>query len=149
MTAKEYLMQVRRARLELRHVSDNLEELRTQAEGIGAITYDKDAVQVSPADHMSEVVIRLVEQEQKYAERVIFLHRIIDTISRQIAAMPNPAHAEVLRLRYTVEWSETGMWTGIADRMGYTKGYAQHLHGEALKSFGERYKGKLISFYPS
>lgn len=56
MTAKEYLLEIRRAKHAMNSLMFRCEELRNQAAGVGAITYDKDKVQTSPENHMIRIV---------------------------------------------------------------------------------------------
>ena len=71
MTAQEYLEGIERAERKIEAITRRLEELRTRAEGVGAIRYDKDRVQTSPQDSMPDKVIKLCEIEDKYREAVI------------------------------------------------------------------------------
>lgn len=46
MTAKEYLSEIQKYKRIAGSMEMRMEELRTQAEGVKAITYDKDRIQV-------------------------------------------------------------------------------------------------------
>ena len=60
--------------MEIESLMLEIEVMRTRAEGLGAIRYDKDRVQTSPQDTMSDAVIRLIEfvegLERKHIELV-------------------------------------------------------------------------------
>lgn len=70
MTAQEYLEGIERAERKIEAITRRLEELRTRAEGVGAIRYDKDRVQTSPQNSMPDKVIKLCEIEDKYREAI-------------------------------------------------------------------------------
>ena len=65
MTAKEFLQSIRMERMEVDHMSDMLEELRTSLLP-SAIRYDKIDVQVSlPDDPMAETYAKIEEVETR------------------------------------------------------------------------------------
>lgn len=141
MTAKEYLLQVRRASIAKKHCEERLDELRAQAGGLRAITYDKDKVQVSPSDTLLEAIVRLTEIEVEYGRRIVKYERTKAYISAQIDAMDDPVHTMLLTLRYVKETPRGRMipLRTIADIMGYDYERLRHLHGEALEAFRKQY----------
>lgn len=59
--AKRFLLHVANLPNEIESKMLEIEVMRTRAEGLGAIRYDKDRVQTSPQDTMSEAIIKLIE----------------------------------------------------------------------------------------
>ena len=144
MTAKQYLEQVGVIRERIMDLNRREEEIRTIAEGLKAIVYDKDHVQVSPQNKMEEVVVELLEVQQKCVINVARLHKEIEAREEQISTL-KPAHAKILRLRY-LKYDKHGRPLGfhaIANRTGYSLDRAKHIHGEALQAFEDKYKDVL------
>ena len=141
MTVKEYLLQANRARKELANYEDRLNELRAAAGGLRAITYDKDKVQVSPSDVLLESIVRLVSLEEEYANELLRCHRVILRITDQVNKLPNPDHAEILRLRYLTpdKYGRLPSMKRIARITNRSLDRTIHLHGEALRAFWQKY----------
>lgn len=140
MTAKEYLNEVNNYRRIIRSIELQIEEARHQATQIRAIVYDKDRVQTSPsASAMDQFIMRLDELGDRYVTNLIQYRAEIDKRSKMINALPNPTHAQILRLRYI-----NGLkWKSICVEMGYTFRHTTKLHGYALQAFAEQWKDVL------
>ena len=140
MTAKEYLNEVNNYRRIIRSIELQIEEARHQATQIRAIVYDKDRVQTSPsASAMDQFIMRLNELGDRYVTNLIQYRAEIDKRSKMINALPNPTHAQILRLRYI-----NGLkWKSICVEMGYTFRHTTKLHGYALQAFAEQFKDVL------
>lgn len=140
MTAKEYLNEVNNYRRIIRSIELQIEEARHQATQIRAIVYDKDRVQTSPsASAMDQFIMRLDELGDRYVTNLIKYRAEIDKRSKMINALPNPTHAQILRLRYI-----NGLkWKSICVEMGYTFRHTTKLHGYALQAFAEQFKDVL------
>lgn len=111
------------------------EELRTMAEGVGAIRYDKDRVQTSPADHMSETMAKMLTLEEKLTNMIINYHNIVVRRIRMIERMNDARYVQLLSLRYI----DGASFEEIACRMSYSWKHVIRLHGEALTAFGNQY----------
>lgn len=74
INAKKFLFHVAYLPMEIESLMLEIEVMRAKAEGLGAIRYDKDRVQTSPQDTMSDAVIKLIEcvdgLEEKHVELV-------------------------------------------------------------------------------
>lgn len=138
MTAKEYLLEIHKSRRILYSLEQRSEELRTQAEGLKAIAYDKDKIQVSPSNTMEEVIIKLVEVEEEYGRQIVRYHTEMQKRIDQIAAM-RPDYAEILRLRYVEGNGRTLRLEEIAVRTHMSFDRVRHLHGEALEAFRRKW----------
>lgn len=142
MTAKEYLGKIQIYRRAIMSTQLRIEELEHQASGLKAITYDRDRVQVSPENRMEELMIKIDAQAGKMARQIIKYQTELQKRERQIMAMDNPDHAEILRLRY-LETDGSGRPMSleeIACYMHLSFYRTAHLHGEALSAFDRRYK---------
>lgn len=141
MTAKEYLLEIQKMKRTMDSLGEKAEALRAEMEGLKAITYDKDRVQVSPSDRMSELMPRLIDLEEKYGETIYKYHAAILIRTEQIDNIGRADYAEILRLRY-VELGKNGRrltLEEIAVRTHRSFDRVRHLHGEALAAFGKRY----------
>lgn len=146
MTAKEYLLQIRTLRRRCESLENQLQELRTQAEGVKAITYDKDRVQTSPDNRMEILMLRIVDIESKYVKTLANCHAAIQIREKQIAGLDNQLFAEVLTLRYIDNRSFDDMARIIQQKYPgkvYRNDYIRHVHGWALKAFENKYKSSL------
>lgn len=139
MTAKQYLSQVHAKRKRAMCLKLAEEDVRTRAEGLRAIVYDKDKVQVSASNKLEELMSDIVDAQEKYAECIESLYRDILQIEQQISELP-VQYAEMLRLRY-IDFSKGRQLTlsEIAKRMVISYSWARRLHGIALQAFDKRY----------
>lgn len=144
MKAKEYLSEIRTHQQLIRALEQKAEELRTQAEGMKAITYDKDRVQVSPENTMESMIIRLVEVEERLGEELVRYHAELEKRISQIRQLP-PDYAEILIQRYvmTGDHGEALTWEQIAVNMHRSFSYVTHMHGTALIAFGNQFQKSL------
>lgn len=140
MTAKEYLLEIRKKKHAMNSLMLRCEELRNKAQGVGAIVYDKERVQTSPEDMMSKVVVQLVDLEERYIEAISDYYEAIRIRSEQIEQMENPVFSEILRMRYIEEENGQGLsYEQIAVRMRYKYNTIKTLHWKALRAFENKY----------
>lgn len=141
MTAKEYLLEIRKHKRILDSLDRKAEDLRTQAEGLKAIVYDKDRVQVSPSNQLEKIMPALIEAQNAYAKQLWRYNMLVLKRTQQIANMEREDYAEVLRLRYL----ETGTdghkltWEEIATMTHRSSDWVRHMHGDALQAFEKQY----------
>lgn len=139
MTAKEFLFEIRNKKRLLEATIRKAEELRTLAEGVGAIRYDKDRVQTSPQDHMSEAVTELVAKEDELDRLIVDYRQTILRRVRMIEGMHDPRYVQLLTLRYI----DGLRFEEIAVKMMYSWKHILRLHGEALDAFADQYEDQL------
>ena len=140
MRPKDYLLQAQKARAAARDLGERIEELRTAAAGIKAITYDKDKVQVSPRDYMPDVIAELIELEEEYARRIIKYNMVVLDIEERISRLNDSRYVDILRYRYL-----SGMtWEQIATEKCYSFRHVIRLHGAALQEFARQNKDVLL-----
>ena len=142
MTAKEYLSKIQIYRRAIMSTQLRIEELEHQASGIRAITYDRDRVQVSPENRMEDIMVRIDALTEKLGRQVVKYQTEVAKREKQVMAMDNPDHVEILRLRYlTLGFDGRPMsLEEIACTMHLSYFRVRHLHGEALAAFDQRYK---------
>ena len=133
MNAKAYLSEIRTYKKAMRSLEMKCEELRVKASGVGAIVYDKDKVQVSPANMM--------EVEERYGRTIVKYFEAVRLREEQIANMDNPLHSEILRMRYIDDGKDGNAprLEEIAYRTNRSFSSVAHLHGDALQAFKKKY----------
>lgn len=140
MTAKEYLARIQIYRSQLDTITLRMEELYTEAEGVKAIVYDKDKVQVSPENRFEAAMIRLEAEAEKWARARKRYEEEARKRIGMIERLDNNAHVRVLTLRYI----EGKRWEEIAEELHYSFRHVTRLHGEALTAFSRKYKDVLL-----
>ena len=140
MTAKEYLSQVIKLKKKAESLARKEEDLRTKAEGLKAIVYDKDKVQVSAVDQMPDAIAELVEAQVRLATTIAACYQYIAKCEDMISQIHSVKQAEVLRWRYIEDnagrqyyFSEIAEKMDIQDVSTVIK-----LHKRALKSFQKK-----------
>lgn len=142
MTAKGYLMRVIKLKSKAYSLEKKEEELRARAEGLKAVTYDKDRVQVSPADKMPEMVAELVTVQQEYADAIAECWRHIHRCEDMIGELHSAKQIEVLRWRYIEDNNGRQYYfSEIAEKM-HTDNVSSviRLHKRAIRSFENKFK---------
>lgn len=140
MTAKEYLQQLDTLRDEIESTNLALEKIFTEAQGIKAIVYDKDKVQVSPDNHSENFMIKLAELGEDYARMQMRYKLERDKRIAMINSLANPIHVRILRKRYI----DGKTFEEIAVALHYTYRHVTRLHGSALQEFTIKYKDVLL-----
>lgn len=140
MKAKEYLCAVRRKELHIKTLMEKREALDAEAQGLKAIVYDKDRVQVSPANRMEEMLVKIAEIDERYEREIQELHDYIVEATRRVMTMDNTTYAEILRLRYLTDDNGHRMsFERISCIMHKSFDWVRHLHGAALAEFERKY----------
>lgn len=140
MSAKTYLQEIRKQQALIHALEQKAEVIRARAEGMKAITYDRDKVQVSPESRMEDLVVRLVEIEERIGAELVKYHEALDVRLRQIRELP-PDCAEILIQRYVMTGpkGEPLTWEQIAVNIARSFSYVTHMHGVALQEFSRRF----------
>lgn len=138
MKAKTYLLKLQAYRREIKTLAEKVEELRTQAEGVKALRYDLDRVQITPENRQEAIAIRLVEVINKYAAAMVLYHEEVQKRQEQINSLADPVQIEILSLRYISGWT----LNQIAREKHYSYEWIRHKHGAALQAFQRMYLQK-------
>ena len=139
MTAKEYLDHIKRCYQTMQALYDRLVEVRTKIEGLKAITYDRERVQVSPSNKTEELIAQLVDTEDKLSKEVREHFDEVVEATKRIYSLDNERQIQVLEMRYI-----KGMrWQVIADELNIEYRSATRMHKKALRNFERKYQGVL------
>lgn len=137
MKAKEYLRHLQRLDMMINQKIKELNDLRMISQSTGGMDYSKERVQSSPTGDASFVqsVLRIAELEKEINAEI---DRFVDekhTIINQIQALQNPRYIDILYKRY-IEYKSLEQ---ICVEMKFSYDHIRHLHGDALKEFGEKF----------
>lgn len=133
MTVKAYLQQLRKLDNLIKARKDSLERMYQEETYLTGISYDGIRVQTSKLDTGFK---KSEEQADREAELLRLIRRLQDkrnTILSQISLLDNPVHVQVLIDRYVYYLS----FEEIADNIHRSYVRTTHIHGDALKAFGE------------
>ena len=133
-SCREYLEAIGRMKRELEAIERRREALATHASGVGAIRYDKDKVQTSPANTFELSMIDMLSKTGKTDSRARYLRHEIRRRTGQIRSMGGRMGA-VLYCRYVEEMP----WHVVEGRMNSTLRTLYKLHTRALAKFERMY----------
>lgn len=139
---KAYLRRIREQYKIINRLSEQCDTLRFSL-GAAAIRYDKDVVQSSPRDVVSDTMMEILELQ----ERIITLSRHLD--SRRFDALqvlmqiPDQTQRDVIRLYYLDAPSGIPRtWDAVAAQIGMSTKYViRRIHPEALIAFDKIRRG--------
>ena len=135
LTAKEYLEQLKSIDVRIQQNLERLEELKSSASGVRAITYDSDKVQVSPSDRLGSMVARYVDLDEKINKDIDKFVDVKNKVIEQIQGLSDPAHIQILFKVY-VQYKTL---KETAPEVGYSYGTTLLKHSEALAAFYVKY----------
>ena len=131
MSAKEYLMQIRRLSDLIASNKRRIEELELNIGGIRAIDYYGDKVQASPNDVMADSIARLVDLQQDVIAQTVDLQNKKDAMMSKIRRLDDLRYVNLLTYRYI----DCLRWEQIAVNMNETMRHIFRIHGKALAEF--------------
>lgn len=142
MTAKGFLMQTIKYKRKVLALAKKEEELRAKAEGLRAIAYDRDRVQVSPSDQMPGNVAELVAVQEEYAQAIAECWRHIHQCEDLIGELHSEKQIEILRWRYIEDNNGRQYYfSEIAEKMGTDNTSSViRLHKRAIKSLENKFR---------
>ena len=141
MTAKAYLSQVIKLKKRAESLSRQAIAARAKAEGMRAIVYDRDKVQVSASDRMPDDVGDLVEISAEFEKTIAECMRAIREREERISALQSDKQINVLRWRYIEDKNGRQYYfSEIAEMWDVSEEAVKRLHKRALKNFEKRWK---------
>ena len=139
--AKAYLNQYHKLRRTLSSLERRVEELEVKAQGVGAIRYDKDKVQTSPANQLEADAFRLIEVREEYRQVLLEYAEVALTIERQVKQIEPDLYNRILHMRY-IETDPGGYQMSlrrISWKLHKNYNYICNQHGAALIAFAEKF----------
>lgn len=135
MTAKQYLRQLTNLELNIRILTDELEERRTRLTSTAAPPLG-DKVQSSPrGDAFAAALAALADKDVQRREMIFIYEKQRDTIVDQIIGLDDAVQSQVLYERYI----RGRRWDVIADDMHFSIQRIFQIHGNALVEFAKKY----------
>lgn len=134
MTAKQYLRQLTKLELNIRILSEEIEERRSRLTSTAAPIL-RDRVQTSPKDVFASMMAALADKEVAQADLILTYERMRDEIVAQILGLDDAVQGRVLYERYV----RCKRWDVIAEEMNYTVQRIFQIHGNALVAFAVKY----------
>ena len=139
MTAKEYLRQMRKYKIQAQNkriqYMTALENLRF----LQGIDYAKDKVQTTVTDTLADAMAKLVDAENEALEAIDKSTKLLAEGITRINSLSKQEYVDVLTKRYLEDEPDKRSFEHIACEMGYTYYHVCHLHGEALQEFERKY----------
>ena len=138
MTARQYLLQIRKLNYNLYVLGEEIELRRAKLTSTSA-PIGGERVQPSPDDKFATMIAALADKELQQAEQVIIYQALRDRIVDQILDMQNELQQKVLYERYVNMLD----WRTIAKKLAYSEQYLWRVHGNALTAFAKKYPDSL------
>ena len=132
---REYLDQVIDLEIRIRMLRYRLEEIFTEAEGLGVNL--RERVQTSPTpDAMANAVVRLIKEQERTADAITECRELKQAIEDTIRALDDARYKDLLFSKY-IEHKRLQV---IADEMHYSLDHIKRLHRNALDELGRMLK---------
>lgn len=145
MTVKEYLKRTRKEQAELKYLTELREEKWYTLLPKG-ITYDRDKVQVSPIDMLSETAAEINLLDRKIAEIAARLEAHKETAIGMINTLEDSTERLVLMMYYlTYVTDDNGVvkkttWEDVARKIDYSISTVYWIHDKAIEHLNQKYK---------
>lgn len=131
--AKEYLQQVRKAKLHINSLQEEIDTMKELAVSIGAISQGEKVLSSVSQDKMADIICkiedRVAELKTKMTEYIQLRAEVMATISK----VDNDDYQQILYKRYC----QMKKWEEIALEMSCTYQWVCKLHGRALEQIRE------------
>lgn len=129
MTIKDLLYCIKRERLEIEQLNAKIDEMHTSLLPAG-IRYDKDRVQSSPVDSMSEAVTSIVDYEEEVGKRLVVLYERKLYAERLIARLDDSRERQVIDLFFMSEKAQR--MEDVAIHMNYSVQHCWRFYESAI-----------------
>ena len=127
MTAKEYLLQVRKIDCLIREKREEIEQINDLLR-VHGVSYEKVPSDNHGTDKMQKLILKKIELEDELREKMIDLLTQKREIMNTVDLLERPEEIEVIYARYF----RYKKWEEIAEQMGYEERQIYRIHGYAL-----------------
>ena len=128
MTAKKYLKRIEDLWSVYEMAAEKEHKMREQVYAFPAIRYDKEQIDHSVEDTMSENMAKLADYGIDMRKKLMAYMRAVDEMQNVLEKLDNPDHRLVIWYRYVCDYS-TKL---IADRLALSTDRIRHMYGEAF-----------------
>lgn len=135
LSAKEYLQEIQKFKYCIDNKLRQRERLLESFSFLEGVSYDRDKVQTSPRDSLSENVMRVLDLDREIEEAIHTYNEEMNKRINQINGLHKPEYVAILFKRYV----EMKKFEIIALELDHDYWYTCRLHGDALKTFALKY----------
>lgn len=128
MTAKKYLKRIEDLWSVYEMAAEKEHKMREQVYAFPAIRYDKEQIDHSVEDTMSENMAKLADYGIDMRKKLMAYMRAVDELQNVLEKLENPDHRLVIWYRYVCDYS-TKL---IADKLALSTDRIRHMYGEAF-----------------
>lgn len=139
MTAKEYLLQLRKLQRNATNKQKEYKRIKESLTFLQGIAYDKDRVQTSPKDTLSETISSLVDAENEAVAAITQYLDLYNDCVDKINSLSRYEYVEILSRRYLEDDYQKRRLVSIACDLNFSYERVKHMHGEALQEFSRKY----------
>ena len=139
MTAKEYLVQLRKLKIKVKNKKEQCNTLRENIEYIRGQDYSTDKVQTSVTDQMASTMAKLIDLESETLRLIARYELMYDEGINRIHSLSKPEYIFILQTRYLDDDYAKRRFESIACDLNYSYDRTIHLHGEALQEFERKF----------
>lgn len=128
MTAKKYLQRIEDLWSVYEMAAEKEHKMREQVYAFPAIRYDKEQIDHSVEDTMTENLAKLADYGIDMRKKLMAYMRAVDELQNVLEKLENPDHRLVVWYRYVCDYS-TKL---IADKLALSTDRIRHMYGEAF-----------------
>lgn len=104
-----------------------------------AIRYDKDKVQTTPSDKMSEIVAKVADMQKELGKSIYQLRKRQLQAENLIRKLDNANERELMRWYYLCyDDGKPYTFVMVAEKMGYSDRHVKRVHGSAILHLAEK-----------
>lgn len=133
MTAKKYLQRIEDLWSVYEMAAEKEHKMREQVYAFPAIRYDKEQIDHSVEDTMSENMAKLADYGIDMHKKLMAYMRAVDDLQKVLEKLENPNYRLVIWYRYVSDMSTKT----IADRLAMSTDWVKHLYSEAYTAMEE------------
>ena len=128
MTAKKYLQRIEDLWSVYEMAAEKEHKMREQVYAFPAIRYDKEQIDHSVEDTMTENLAKLADYGVDMRRKLLAYMRAVDELQNVLEKLENPCPRLVIWYRYVCDYS-TKL---IADKLALSTDRIRHMYGEAF-----------------
>lgn len=135
---RQFFASIKREQREIEHLKLMIQEgdamLLPQA-----IRYDKDKVQTTPSDKMSEIVAKVADMQKELGKSIYQLRKRQLQAENLIRKLDNANERELMRWYYLCyDDGKPYTFVMVAEKMGYSDRHVKRVHGSAILHLAEK-----------
>lgn len=135
MTPREYLSQLRKMRLNISELTEDVIRMRARLESTTMKIQSERVKSSAYGDRFADAIASMADKELACMDLIDDYEMLGRRIEAQIRRLDNPVHAAVLEGVYINGWH----LTRVAEVIHYSYQHTKRLHYAALDAFGEKY----------